>query len=424
MIVLTMIIIFIILLFSGMPVAFAMAISGFLAINKLGNVSLVLIPQRMFMSLNSFTLVAIPFFILAGELMNRGGITRRIVDFSKVTVGYLVAGLGQTTVITNIIMAGFSGSATADAVATGTILIPAMKEEGYPAGFAAGITGASSCIGPIIPPSLTMIIYAGITGVSTGKLFAGGIIPGLLIGFAIMAIVSFYGHKYNLPRGEKPTICKLVSVLKESYLALLAPIIILGGIITGITTAAEAGVIACLYAFILTFFVYREIKLRQIREILYTAALNTAIPVIIISCASVFGWVLAQQNFSSLVVNTMANISTDPYIIILLVIIMLLIIGLFVEGTAALIIFTPVLFPIGDQMGFDPIHFALIICITILIGTITPPVGLQLYVVASIAKVKINKVIIWPFVIAMIIALLTVAYIPGLITYLPSHLFK
>lgn len=419
-----MIIVFIVLLFSGMPVAFAMAISGTLAVIGLGEVSPLLISQRLFMSLNSFPLLAVPLFILAGELMNTGGITRRIINFSKALIGHMSGSLAQVNVVTNIIMAGFSGSATADAVAVGSIMLPAMKKDGYPPEFSAGLTASAACIGPIIPPSLVMVVYGAITGLSIGKMFLGGLIPGLLIGFALMILVNFYARKYNWPRGEKSTISKLLSTFMDAFLALLAPVIILGGIITGVTTATEAGVVAAVYAFIIGFFVYKEIHLRQIPKILSNAAMNTAVPIIIISCASVFGWILARQNFASSIANTLFGITTNPHIMYFLLICMLLVIGLFVEGMAALIIFTPILFPLGVQVGYDPIHFALIIIITIMIGTITPPVGLQLYVASSIAKVSISKVIIWPFVFVMVVVLLLTTYIPSLVTYLPSIFFK
>jgi len=419
-----MIIIFIILLFAGMPVAFAMAISGTLAVIGLGEVSPILVPQKLFMSLNSFTLLAVPFFILAGELMNVGGITKRIVNFSKALVGHVKGSLAMVNVVTNIIMAGFSGSATADAVAVGTIMIPAMEKEGYPPEFTVGLTASAACIGPIIPPSLVMVIYGGITGLSIGKMFLGGIVPGLLIGFALMAIVGYYARKNNWPRGEKTSTSKLISNFKQTFLALLAPLIILGGIITGLTTATEAGVIAAVYSFIISFFVYKEINLKQIPKILSNAAINTAVPMIIIAGASSFGWILARQNFAKILADTLFGITTNPHILYFLLICLLLLIGLFVEGMAAMIMFVPVLFPLGNQLGLDPIHFAMIIMITILVGTVTPPVGLQLYVAASIAKISINKVIIWPFVLAMVTVIFLITYIPSLVTYIPSLFFK
>lgn len=416
--------VFVILLFSGMPVAFAMAISGTLAVVGLGDVSLLLIPQRMFMSLNSFPLLAIPFFILAGELMNVGGITNRIVGFSKALIGHMPGSLAHVSVVSNIIMAGFSGSATADAVAIGSVMIPAMEKDGYPPEFTVGLNASAACIGPIIPPSLVMVVYGAITGLSIGKMFVGGFIPGLAIGIGLMILVAFYARKHNWPRGKKSTIFEIISAFRRAFLALLAPVIILGGIITGVMTATEAGVIAAVYALIISMFIYKEITLKQLPKILINSAINTAVPVVIISCASIFGWVLARENFASAVSNFILGVTTNIYISYFLIICILLIVGLFVEGMAALIIFVPVLFPLGNQLGLDPIHFALVIMITIMIGTITPPVGLQLYVASSIAKISISKVIIWPFVIVMVAVLLIVTYIPSLVTYLPSIFFK
>jgi tripartite ATP-independent transporter DctM subunit len=419
-----MLITFIVLLFAGMPVAFAMAIGGTLAILGLKEVAPILVPQKLVLSLNSFPLMAIPFFILAGELMNTGGITRRVVGLSKALMGHVPGSLAQVNILTSIILSGFSGSATADATAVGSVLIPAMKEEGYSSEFSAGVTAASACIGPIIPPSIIMVIYGAITGISIGKLFMGGLIPGVMIGACQMAVVFIYAKKYNMPRGEKHTIGQIAKTFREAVWAILAPMIILGGIVTGVTTATEAGVVACVYAFIIGFFVYREITVRQIPKILVDAAENTAVPVIIIAGASIVGFVLARQNFAIAVARTLNDMTSSPSMSYLLIICMLLIVGLFVEGTAALMIFTPVLFPIGNHLGYDPIHFALVVIIVILIGTTTPPVGLQLYIAGSIAKVQITRVVIWPFVGIMVGVVLLVVYVPTMVTYLPSVLFK
>jgi C4-dicarboxylate transporter DctM subunit len=320
-------------------------------------------------------------------------------------------------------MAGFSGSATADAVAVGSVLIPAMKEAGYPPEFTTGITAASSCIGPIIPPSIAMVIYGAITGLSIGSMFMGGFIPGISIGLGLMFIVHLYARKNNWPKGEKPTLSKVFAAIKGALFALIAPLIIIGGIVTGVATATEAGVIAVVYAFIIGVFVYREISIRHIPKLLTNAAINTAVPVLIISCASIFGWVLARENFASAVTNLLFGITTDTNILYFLIVCMLMLIGLFVEGTAAMIIFVPILFPIGGELGYDPIHFALVIIITILIGTITPPVGLQLYIASSISRVPISRVTIWPFVAIMVAILLLITYVPPLVTYLPYLVF-
>lgn len=418
-----MLISFIVFLLLGMPVAFSMAISGTLALFGLDNVSWILVPQRMFLALNSFPFLAIPLFILAGELMNMGGITSRIVNFTNSLLRQFRGGLAYVNVVTNMIMAGFSGSATADAVAIGSIMIPSMVDDGYPAGFAAGLTASGSCIGPIIPPSISMVMYGAITGLSIGSMFLGGIIPGALIGFGLMVIVWFNARKYKWKKSKRASLKEILSTFKEAVWALIAPVIILGGIMSGITTATEAGVVSVVYALFVGLFVYKGFTIKQIPEILTKAGLNTAVPSMIISCAAVFGWILARENFAANITNVFMSVSTNPNVLMFMVIILLFIIGLFVDGSVALIVFSPILFPIGNQLGFDPIHFALIIIITILIGTVTPPVGLQLYIAASIAKLPISKVYIWPFVAAMMAVLFLVAYVPALITYIPNLVF-
>lgn len=421
--IIVMLISFITLLLLGMPVAFAMAISGTFALFGLSNISWILVPQRMFLALNSFPFLAIPLFILAGELMNTGGITRRIVNFADSLLRQLRGGLAYVNVLTNIIMAGFSGSATADAVAIGSIMIPAMVDDDYPPGFSAGLTASASCIGPIIPPSITMVMYGAITGVSIGSMFLGGFIPGLLIGIGLMILVWLYAKKYNFKSSKRATLSEIFASFKDAIWALIAPIIILVGIISGIITATEAGVIAVVYAFIVGVFIYKEIDIKDIPKVLAKAGLSTAVPSIIISCSAVFGWILARENFAIGITDLFMSISTNPDIVYFMIILMLFIIGLFVDGSVAIIVFSPILFPIGNQMGYDPIHFALVIVITIMIGTVTPPVGLQLYIASSIAKIPISKVTIWPFVAVMMLVLFLITYVPVLVTFIPHLVF-
>jgi len=418
-----MFVIFGILLFLGMPIAFAMAISGVIGIISMGDVSLLLIPQKLFMSINTFPLLAVPLFILAGEIMTVGGIIKRIVNFATVIMGRVPGSLGYVNVLSSMIMAGFSGSATADAVAIGGMMIPAMNKQGYPPEFSAGITASSACIGPIIPPSLTMVIYGALTGLSVGRLFLAGLIPGICIGLILMLGVFYYAKKYNYPKGERAYLKQKIKAFREVSLALLAPVIIIGGLVSGVMTATETGVVCSAYAFFLGFFVYKEIKINQILKILTKAAINTAIPIIIMVGAASFGWVLAYSNFAGSLVNLLFILTSNTKIMLMLIILMLLIIGLFVEGGAATIIFVPILFPIGNVLGYDPYQFAMIVEITLMIGTITPPVGLQLYIASNIAKVSISKTIIWPFAFLMLIIVILIVFFPFLATFLPSHVF-
>ncbi|UCZ52907.1 TRAP transporter large permease [Bacillus shivajii] len=423
----TLIILFVLFLFLlilGMPVAFAMGIASISSIVTTLEVPLSIIPQRLFASVNSFPLMAVPFFILAGYLMNVGGITERLVNFARTLVGHLAGGLAQTNVVTSMLFSGISGSASADASAIGSTMIPAMKRDGYSSSFSASVTAASATIGPIIPPSIVIVIYGSMTELSIGVLFAAGIIPGIMLGFAQMMIVHSYAKKRGYKSEQKVPFSMVIMKFKEAFWALLAPIVILGGILGGIFTATEAGVIACAYAFIVGMFIYKEIRLKDIRKILLDATVMTSVPILILAMASIFGWILATQQFSSTLVNGISSISDNPYVILFIVILLLLIVGLFIEALAAMIIFIPVLTPLVMHFGWDPIHFGIVVVVAMLIGTVTPPVGIQLYIAAAIAKVRVSKITeIWSFVLVMIVVLLLVAYIPQLTTWLPSILF-
>lgn len=414
-----MLFIFFIFLFLGMPVAFCMLFAGIIAIMGIGNISLLMVPQKLFLSLNSFPMMAVPFFILAGQIMNTGGITRRLVNLSKSLIGHFRGGLAQVNILTSMLFAGISGSASADAAAIGAVMIPAMVEDGYDRPFSVGVTASSACIGPIIPPSIVMVIYGSLTNLSIAALFLAGMVPGLLIGLALMIIVFLYARKRGYRAHTKATFSSILRSFKEAFWALLAPFIIIGGILSGAFTATEAGVVACVYSFIIGKFIYKELSLSQIREIILASAITTSVAMIIISGASIFGWVLAYEQLSSALVAGLLTISNNPYVVYLLLVLLLLLIGLCIEGLAAMIIFIPVLSPVAAQMGYDPIHFALIVIITILIGTVTPPVGLQLYIACAVAGIPVSKATIWAFVGAMIAVLIGLLFIPSLVTFIP-----
>jgi len=414
--------IFFVFLFLGMPVAFCMLFAGIIAIIGIGNISLLMIPQKLFLSLNSFPMMAVPFFILAGQIMNTGGITSRLVNLSKALIGHFRGGLAQVNILTSMLFAGISGSASADAAAIGAVLIPAMVEDGYDRPFSVGVTASSACIGPIIPPSIVMVIYGSLTNLSIAALFLAGMIPGILIGFALMVVVFLYARKRGYRAHTRASLSMVLQGVREAFWALLAPFIIIGGILSGAFTATEAGVVACVYCFIVGKFIYKELSLSQIKEIVLASAITTSVAMIIISGASVFGWVLAYEQLSSALVEGLLKISANPHVVYLLVVALLLLIGLCVEGLAAMIIFIPVLSPVASQMGYDPIHFALIVIITILIGTVTPPVGLQLYISCAVAGIPVSKATIWAFVGAMVAVLILLLFIPPLVTFIPQAL--
>ena len=407
---------------AGVPVGVAMLLASIVNVTLFG-IPQTIIAERMLNSINSFTLLAVPFFILSGVIMNRGGLTTRMVEVSKAFVGHFRGGTAHVNVIANMILAGVSGSASADCAAIGSMLIPTMKREGYPAGFAVGLTAAASCIGPIIPPSIVMVIYAAMTNLSVARLFLAGAIPGVLIGLALMIVIAWMARRLNFPRHERILFKARWWIVLNAVPALAAPGIIIAGIISGYYTATEAGVAACVYGLIVGVFVYREIGWNDVWPIMAEAVEMTAIPMFILASASVFGWLLTVYGFGPLLVGWLKSLALGPITMLLLIVLLLMIVGLFVDGLAALLIFVPVFMPLVPAFGLDHIHFALIVIVTILIGTITPPVGLQLYIASAIGKVSLSEVTVWPFVWSMVSVVILIVFVPEIATFLPDLVF-
>lgn len=410
---------FIVLLLTGVPVAAAMIVSAFASLWYMG-LPVNIVAERILGGINSYTLLAVPFFIFAAVVMNKAGLTDRLLAAARAMVGHYRGGTAQVNVLASIFFAGMSGSATADAASQGRIIIPNMVKEGYSPGFSSGVTSASSTIGAIIPPSITMIIYGSVTNISVGALFVAGVVPGLLIGLLMMAYIAFLAVRRDYPRAEKLNWRGRSKPLIRAIPALFAPVIILGSIIFGVATPTEAGVIACAYALILGLFVYGEIGLKDLFPLLTEAVEATAIPVYIIAAGSVFGFALTMSGFGFLVRDAITGATDSPMIFMLIVIAIFFLVGLFVEGTTALLIFVPVFMPMVPLFGIDPLQFALIVIVTIMIGTITPPVGLQLYVTAHIAKISIFSVEIWGFVAIMMAAVVAMMFIPEIVTFIPN----
>ncbi len=414
------------LIFLGTPVLLAIGMSGFIGI-VINELNPAFFPQKMFTMLDSFSLLAMPYFILAGELMSRGGLSKRIVKFAETVVGPMRAGLGQAAVLSNIAFANVSGSSTAATVAIGSILIPEMKERGYKPGFAASLVACSGTIGPIIPPSMTMIIYGAMSGVSIGGLFLAGIIPGLLIGAAIMFLIYLHSFLPGFEELNKTTgKFSLVTVLKSIrtvWVALLAPVIILGGILTGVFTATEAGVVACIYSFVVSFFFYRSVKISDLPKIIYNSAITTTMVVGIISVAGALGWLLSYLDFNQVVLDTILSISNNPTVIMLILLATMIFLTMFIESLAVLIIMIPVITFIADNFGFNQLHFGLLMVFATQIGATTPPVAVLLFVATSIAKTPYDQTVKYclPFVFALIVVLLICAFFPVLTTAIPDH---
>ncbi|WP_213995906.1 TRAP transporter large permease [Tepidanaerobacter syntrophicus] len=414
---------FVVLIFLGVPIAFSLGISSLIYI-FLNDISLTIIAQKMYAGIDSFVLVAIPGFILAGNLMNQGGMSERLVKFADAIVGFVRGGLALVNVVVSMIFAGISGTALADTASEGPIIIPAMVRQGYDPDFAAAVTAASSTMGPIIPPSTPMIITGTIVGLSVTKLFVAGIIPGILIGVFQMILCYYIAVKRNYPKGELKPIKYIWATFKESVWALLLTAFILFGILGGVFTPTEASIVAVLYGFIVGMFVYKEIKFKDIPRIVTESLRSTAAIMVLVGFANTFAWILASEQIPQLIAQIILSISSNPVVVILLVNVLLLFVGMFMETIAAIVILFPVLFPVLQSIGMDPIQAGVMMVLNLIIGVTTPPVGVCLFVAANIANISLVRITkaIFPFIVVNIIVLLLVSFIPSLTLYLPNLL--
>lgn len=406
----------------GMPVAFAMVVSAGAALLSLGNVPLMVLPQRIVTGADSFPLMAIPLFLLAGNLMIGGGLTDKLSRFATAMVGHFRGGLAQVNVVNSMVMGGMTGSAIADAVSDCKILVPVMVKSGYSARFAAALSGATAVIAPIIPPSIPFIIYGSIAGVSIGQLFLAGAIPGILMGVYLMVAVNVIARRRNFPRGERPTLRGIVHALRVSGPPLMLPVIILGGILAGVFTPTEAGAVAVVYALVLTMVFYRSLGAADIPKILLETGVQAGVIMLVIAAASPFSWLLAREQVGQAVVQLLAHIGDNKILFLLVLNVVLLVLGMFLDATAILIIVVPVLVPVFAALGLDPVHMGVMVVMNLMIGMVTPPFGLVMYVVCNILKVTITDFTreVWPFLLALVAILLTITYVPELVLFLPN----
>jgi len=414
---------FIILFLMGLPIAFVLGLSALGYILFYTYFPLQVIAQQLYGGIDSFVLLAIPFFILAGHLMNETGISDDLVKFADLLVGKLPGSLAQINIATSILFAGLTGAAVADSAAIGSLLIPAMKKEGYKADYAAAVTAASSIIGPIIPPSIVMVIYGAVTDQSIGALFLAGIIPGFLIGIALMILATIYALKENHPRRrDKIHFKQAIKIIRSAFLALIAPAIIVGGITTGIFTPTEAAAVACLYAFIIGILVYKNLSIKTIFDAIEKTAIQSAVVLFIISTAKLFGYVITIERVPEQIAQLIVSFTNNKYVFLMIINIFLLFVGMIMETGASIIILAPILQPIAASMGIDPLHFAMVMLINLCIGLSTPPLGVCLFTVAPIANEKYEKIAvkILPFIIVEIIVLILITYFPEIILYLPN----
>ena len=412
------------LIIIGAPIAIALGGSSALWVYLSKSVPDFTILHRMVMGVDSFPLLAIPFFILAGSLMNEAGLTSQIFNFAKAVVGWLPGGLGHVNIGASIIFAGMSGTAVADAGGLGTIEIKAMTDAGYDIDFSVAVTGASSTIGPIIPPSLPMVIYGVMASASIGKLFIAGFIPGLLMGLALAVMVAYYAHKRHYPRDAKFSFKQLGVSFIEGLPALMTPVIIIGGIASGIFTPTEAAIASVVYALILGL-VYRTLNLKKLIAVSMETAETTAVILLIVAGASIFAWVLTANQVTEKFAALVLGITENKYLLLLVINILLLIVGCFMETIASITILTPVLLPVVIKLGIDPIHFGVIMVLNLMIGLLTPPVGMVLFVLTRVAKIPFDRIVraTGPFIIPLVIVLFLITYFEPLCMWLPRILF-
>jgi C4-dicarboxylate transporter DctM subunit len=421
MFVLSLLIPFLIFIIIGVPIAFVLGLTPLVALWFKGETPLMLLAQRIFTGMDNPVLMAIPFFILAGNIMSAGGMTNRLVTFCKILVGFFRGGLAYINIVISMIFAGITGAAVADTSAVGSILIPAMEKEGYELDFSAAVTATSSTIGPIIPPSIPFIIYGVLGEVSIASLFLAGLIPGILLGLFQMGVVRLYARKRGYPKGSLPTLREALRAVVDAGLVLMMPLIILGGILSGAFTPTESACIAVFYALIISFFVYRDIKLKDLPNILIQTGATRSLVMLVIGTASIFSWILASEEVPQLVTTFMLTITDNRFAILFLMNILLLIVGTFMETTASLIILTPVLLPLMTKIGVDPLHFGVILVLNLVIGLTTPPVGVCLFIACAIAGIRLEKITraIIPFLLASTAVLIIVTYWEALVMAIP-----
>ena len=420
-----LLLIFIILFIIGIPIAFSIGITSLCYLLFYSNMPLEVIGHTFFQGVDSFTYLAIPLFILAGQLMGYIGITRDLIKFADLLVGRLPGGLAQINIVVSVFFAGLTGAAVADTAAIGGILIPAMKEQGYSAEYSAAVTVTSSIIGPIIPPSIIMVIYSAVTGESIIALFLAGFIPGLLIAFSLMNIALYYAIKENHPRRKESIHWReSIKVIKNSLLALMIPIIIIGGILSGQFTPTEAAAVACGYIFIVDIFFYKKLTIKKIIDAFYECAVTTSVVLFIMATATLLGLVLTIQHVPEQFANITISITHNKYIFLFITNLLLLFAGMVMEIGVNVILLAPLLLPVALKYGIDPLHFALVMLVNLNIGLVTPPVGVCLFVAAPIAKVPIEKIFLKaiPFILAEIVILLLITYIPYLVLFVPKLL--
>lgn len=414
-----------VMLIAGLPIAACLILSSLLYLAFYDLAPSLQVLYRMVNGIDSFPLLAVPFFILAGSLMNEGGITTRIFDFAKACVGWMRGGLGHVNIIASMIFAGMSGAAVADAGGLGNIEIKAMRDAGYEEGFSIGVTAASSTIGPIIPPSLAMVIYGVMASCSIGKLFVAGLLPGVLTALALAVMVVYISRKRHYSRDTSFSVNVLWFTFRRAFLSLLAPVLVIGGMVSGIYTPTEAAVAVCAYAMFLGTIVYRTLTWKRFIQVSLETAETTAIILFIVAGASIFSWILTANNVATNFAEYLLNFTQNKLLILFLINLILLVVGCFIDTLAAITIMTPILLPIAIKLGISPIHFGVLMVLNLNIGLLTPPVGVVLYVLGRVANVPFETVMkgVAPFLIPLVVVLLLLTFVPQFSMWLPDLIY-
>lgn len=412
------------LILMRVPIAFALGFVSIFGILITDPGLLVNIPRNLYSGIESFTLIAVPLFILAGEIMTRGGISKRLINFSQMIVGFMPGGLAMVVVLASMFFSALTGTAIAAAAAIGGMMIPAMKEQGYDVRFSSSLVASSATIGPIIPPSIVLILYGVIASVSISDLFVAGVVPGILMGIGLMAYCFVIGLKTkHETKTSLPKIKELIFGFKDALLALLMPVIILGGIISGIFTATESGVVAVVYALVIGLFVYRDLKLSDIIPIFLASGKTSASIIFLIGNASIFIWLLSYHSIPQQMVDVLGPFGDNPILLLLLINIILLIAGTFIDTISAVSIFTPLFLPLVLQAGIDPVHFGIIMAVNLTIGMVTPPLGVALFVTARVANIKVPDMFRYliPQIAILLVVLVIITYLPEVSMFIPDN---
>jgi C4-dicarboxylate transporter DctM subunit len=416
-------VIFFVLLLLGAPIVFAIGV-GTLGALVAGGIPLELLPQKIFSGLAHFPYLAVPLFVLAGMLMETGGISKRIVELSNAMVGHIRGGLGMVVMVATIFFSDISGSSAADTAAIGSIMIPTMKKRGYAPNFSAALVTAAGGMGVLIPPCLTMVVFGSLTNTSIGALFLAGFVPGISMGIILMVLTYFIARKNNFPREERATFRQFLRASKRAALSLFMGVIILGGILLGIFTATEAAAVAVIYGFFLSVVFYREVKLSQLPKILWDASVVSGVVMLVVGISYGFGWVMAKEQIPVKLANFMLTLPGGKLVFLLAVNILLLIMGMFFDASLSVVILVPILFPVAVKLGVDPVHFGTFVVMNLGIGFTTPPYGISLFIASGIAKVPMSSIIkpILPYILTMIGFLFVVTYVPWFSLMLPKLL--